>query len=518
MIAPGRLAARIGALSGWRRWALAAMLGMLAAAALPPVHAVIALVVAVPPLIWLIDGAPGPRRAFADGWWFGLGYFIAGLYWISYSLLVDGDRFAWMIPFAVFGIPAALAIYIGFVAVVTWYAPPGWTRIVAFAAAWTMAEWLRGVLFTGFPWNLLGTVWTLADAPLQFAAIGGVLGLGLVTAFVAAAPAALCLPGRSRWGVPALAAAVLAALWGGGAARLAVADSGTVPGVMLRLVQPNIAQRLKWRRELRDSHLARYVALSRQPGARAITHLIWPESAVPFLVSEDDARRRIMAATIPPGGVLLTGALRRGRDPDGTVRLWNSLHVIDPGARILATYDKVHLVPFGEYVPLRGILDVAKVTAGRTDFSAGPGARLITPPGLPPVRPLICYEAIFSGETVGPGARPGWLLNVTNDAWFGISSGPYQHFAAARLRAVEHGLPLVRVANTGISGIVDGYGRVQAKLGLDRAGVIDAPLPDSLFTSTVYADVGDDLPVGCAIFLLGLAFFWKVIKKIRYFA
>lgn len=518
MTAVGRLAARVGALSGWRRWALATMLGALAAAALPPVHAVIALAVAMPPLIWLIDGAPGPRRAFADGWWFGLGYFIAGLYWISYSLLVDGDRFAWMIPFAVLGIPALLAIYIGLVAVVTRYAPPGWTRIVAFAAAWTLAEWLRGVLFTGFPWNLLGTVWTLADAPLQFAAIGGVLGLGLITAFMAAAPAALSLAGPSRWAVPALAATVMGLLWGGGAARLAGAEDGTVPGVMLRLVQPNIAQRLKWRRELRDSHLARYLELSRQPATRPITHLIWPESAMPFLVSEDHARRRIMAATIPPGGLLLTGALRRDRGPDGAVRLWNSLHVIDRGGRILATYDKAHLVPFGEYVPLRGILGFAKVTAGRTDFSAGPGARLITLPGLPPVRPLICYEAIFSGETVGPGARPGWLLNLTNDAWFGVSSGPYQHFAAARLRAVEHGLPLVRAANTGISGIIDGYGRVRAKLGLDRAGVIDGPLPNTLSTRTVYAGLGDNLPVGCAILLLGLAFYWKNIRKTENFA
>jgi apolipoprotein N-acyltransferase len=170
--------------------------------------------------------------------------------------------------------------------------------------------------------------------------------------------------------------------------------------------------------------------------------------------------------------------------------VWNSLHAIGRDARVAATYDKFHLVPFGEYVPFRSVLGFTKLTVGNTDFSAGPGPRSINLDGLPPAGPLICYEAIFPGRVATLDDRPGWLLNVTNDAWFGISSGPHQHFASARMRAVEEGLPLVRVANTGISGVVDAYGRVTAKLGLGREGVVDANLPVAIADPTPFARWG----------------------------
>ncbi len=487
-----RLARAIGNLAGWRRVGVAFCAGALAAAALPPVHVLPALLISFPVLLWLIDGAATRRRVFADGWWFGFGHFIAGLYWIGFSLLVDAAQFAWLLPFAVLCIPAVVAVYTGIVAVLCRFAAPGWPRLVALAAAWTAVEWLRGQLFTGFPWNAIGIAWTVTDATMQFAAIGGMFSLSLIAVFVGATPAMLaCGTDRRVWLWPAAGLAIVAALWTGGQWRLSGATHGTVPNVTLRIVQPNIAQRTKWLPELRDRHLATYLRLSKAAGPRPVTHLVWPESAVPFVVAVDEARRRVMASAVPAGGLLLTGAIRTSLPGERPFRVWNSVHAIDGSARIVAVYDKFHLVPFGEYIPLRQWIDIPKITAGRTDFSAGPGPRTLDLPGLPSVGPLICYEIIFPGRITDGSHRPAWLLNVTNDAWFGTSSGPYQHFAMARLRAVEQGIPVVRAANTGISAIVDPYGRVVAHLGLNRQGVVDGPLPVKLEDRTPYSYYGD---------------------------
>jgi apolipoprotein N-acyltransferase len=269
--------------------------------------------------------------------------------------------------------------------------------------------------------------------------------------------------------------------------------------VRLRIVQANIPQRQKWIPELRAGHLQRQRAMSRQSSpnssARPPTHVIWPETAAPFFLSDNDAARGAAAVAAPSGGALITGAPRRG---DGN--FWNAAHVITGDGRIVASYDKAHLVPFGEYVPLRGILPLDKVVPGQGDFSAGAGRQTLAVPGLPPVSPLICYEAIFPGAVARRDARPGWLLNLTNDAWFGTFAGPQQHFAIAATRAVEEGLPLVRAANTGISAVVDPYGRPVAMLGLGVEGVIDSGLPRALPTLTPYARSGNVVPAG----LLGL--------------
>jgi len=503
-----RLARAVGASRGWRRAATAFGAGVLAAAALPPVYALPALLVSLPVLIWLIDGAPGLRRAFADGWWFGFGHFVASLYWIGLSLLVDAARFAWLLPFAVLCIPAAVAVYVGIASALARAAGPGWPRLVALAAAWTLAEWARGRLLTGFPWNATGIVWTVSDATMQLAAVGGVFLLSLVAVLAGASPAMLAHgAGRRAWLWPAGAIAAVAALWAGGQWRLAGAATGIVPGVTLRIVQPDIPQRTKWLPAQRDRHLATYLRLSATPAATPPTHLIWPESAVPFIVALDGARRRAMASVVPTGGLLLTGAIRTTPPGEKPFRVWNSLHAIDRSAGIVATYDKFHLVPFGEYIPFSGLLGLTKITAGRTDFSAGPGPTTLDLPGLPPVSPLICYEIIFPEAVTDPGRRPRWLLNVTNDAWFGTSSGPFQHFAMARLRAVEQGLPLVRAANTGISALVDPYGRTLSRLGLNRKGILDGNLPREIARRTPYSLYGD-LPILIVSVAMYLMAFW----------
>ena len=268
-----------------------------------------------------------------------------------------------------------------------------------------------------------------------------------------------------------------------------------VPGVRLRLVQANIPQRQKWQPQLRAGHLQRHIALSRQASANPPTHVIWPEAAVPFFLANDEVVRAAAATAVPRGGVLITGSPRRSSD-NGDGRFWNAAHAITGDGQIVASYDKAHLVPFGEYVPLRGVLPIDKLVPGQGDFTPGAGRQTIAIPGLPPVSPLICYEAIFPGAAARSDDRPGWLLNLTNDAWFGTFAGPQQHFAIASARAVEEGLPLVRAANTGISAIIDPYGRPVATLGLGMEGVIDSGLPRALENSTPYARWGNLIPGG----------------------
>jgi apolipoprotein N-acyltransferase len=494
------LAGRVGALAGWRRAALAVAFGLAATAALPPLHVIPLVVIAFSGLLWLVEGAASRRAAFFDGWWFGFGHFAAGLYWLAHALLVDAQQFGWMIPFAVFGLAAVLGVFTGAATqAVHAVRARGVAAALVLAVAWTAAEWLRGHVLTGFPWNLIGTVWTGLVPLMQPTAIVGLYGLGLLTVLVAG------LPATRRW--PAIGAAIalvaIGLFWG--AARIPETVA-TVPDVKLRLVQPNIPQTLKWDPVQREANFRRTLALTASAGLATRTHVIWPETAVPFAITDVNpngpALRAALAGVTPPGGLLLAGAVRVVRDGERP-QLWNSLHALDASGAIVATYDKHHLVPFGEYVPLRGIIGRLGVTpAGAVDFSPGPGPATLDLPGLPPASPLICYEAIFPTRVADNDRRPGWLLNITNDAWFGISSGPYQHFAAARFRAVEEGLPLVRVANNGISAVVDAYGRAPAQLGLGTTGVLDVDLPAAA-VATPYARWGDVLLLGLA--LLGLA-------------
>jgi apolipoprotein N-acyltransferase len=267
-----------------------------------------------------------------------------------------------------------------------------------------------------------------------------------------------------------------------------------VPDVRLRLVQPNVPQALKWDPEARERNLEELIDLTRSAGFETRTHTIWSETATAFPIWGDlpqlADRRRQIAAAIPTGGMLVTGAPRFARDAAGDIHAWNSLHALEGDATIAATYDKFHLVPFGEYVPLRDWLPVERIVPGGIDFSAGPGPQLLAIRGLPLASPLICYEIIFPGNVVPAGMRPGLLLNITNDSWFGQSAGPYQHFAATRLRAIEQGLPTIRAAGGGISAVLDAYGRPVAMLGLGQRGVLDAGLPVAL-PPTLYALAGE---------------------------
>lgn len=516
------LAGYVAQRTPWQRRALALAAGALAAAALPPVHAVPLLVPAFVLLVFLVADAPNWRRAFGAGFWMGFAYFVGGLYWLAWPLTLDLARFGWLIPLAVFGISFALALFVGLATLATHVSRlVGVGRILMLAAAWTLAEWLRGhVPALGFPWNLVGTAWAFDARALQLAAYVGAYGLGFATVLIAALPALAFAPGATRrWRAPAAAALLFLAAAALGFWRVERLDAATapVPGVALRLVQGNVPQTLKWDPERREATFQRYIELTRRPGFDAATHAIWPETAIDYrLVTDfaavrvDEARRQRLAAAVPAKGALILGAISDRDD-----RWYNSVHVVGPDGRALATYDKHHLVPFGEYVPARPLLrrlGIERIAHGQGDYAAGPGLATLDVPGAPPIGPLVCYEAIFPAQVARPDRRPGWLVNVTNDAWFGVTSGPYQHLASARLRAVEEGLPLARAANTGISAVIDPLGRVVARLGLGETGVIDAKLPAAL-APTLFVRLGD-----AALFLLlagALSLAWSLSRRNR---
>jgi apolipoprotein N-acyltransferase len=505
---------RLRAAPGPVKYGISLIAGAAAAFAFAPYYALPLLFLAFPLLLVLVDHTPSWRKAAVLGWFFGFGHFLVGFHWIGNAFQVDAETFGWAEYPALLLLSGVMAFYPALALGVTKHL---WARLFArgvepfnlrgiliFALLWSVTEWLRGHLFTGFPWNLLGYVWGFSDAMLQPAALFGIYGLSLLTAVLVALPLLwLNHPLRSRQGFRgfmlmaglALAMLVFGLLSLGLADKGAWADKGMVSGVRLRLVQANIDQKEKWNPETRRAHLDRYMRLSEQLAALPPTDIIWPETAVSYFVGNDPAASRFIASALPnPDGHVITGAPRMEQDSGKGMTLWNSLFVVGRGGDLLAGYDKFHLVPFGEYLPFRpfmSIFGLDKMAAGDVDFSPGPGPQTISIAGLPPFSPLICYEIIFPGQVVKSGDRPQWILNITNDAWFGESMGPYQHLVAARTRAVEEGIPVIRIAGTGISAIIDAEGRVLTSLPLDTSGVIDGGLPSARAIRPIYARFGD---------------------------
>ena len=484
------------AITGWHRLAVAAVLGALAAAAMPPVHAVPLLVVSFSGLVWLIHTVFSPWRAAAIGWCFGFAHFITGNYWIAPAVLQLSESTSKAV-IGLLGLSVILALFPAlavFVARLPSLSICG--RALALAVAWSASEWLRGNVLGGFPMNLMGTVWMPSLAMIQSTSLVGVYGLGFVTVLAAAAPASLLprstrTPGGTRWALPAVAFGMLVVVWVGGAVRLALAPESPSTGISLRLVQANIHQRSEWPEKERTAVVDRHVHLSRQPGFEAADLVIWPETAVSFYLAENAQLRDRLSEAVPPEGYLLTGSLRRTRKAGRATDIWNSFHAVTPEGGIAATYDKHRLVPFSEYIPLREAHSIRIIPYESDYFSAGPGPRTLQLQGVAPFSPLICYEAIFSGEVVADGERPHWLLNITNDSWLMGTTGSWQHFEIARMRAVEEGLPLVRAASTGISAVIDAWGRVTGRLGPGEEGVLDALLPLPTEVPTPQARFGD---------------------------
>lgn len=506
-------------LQGARRACCALLLGVLAAQALPPLYVLPLCFLSFSALCLLLDslaaaGAPWPQRlkqAAFIGWCFGFGYFTAGLWWLANAMTVDMRHFGWAIPFAVFGLPAFLACYYALAAcAAALFWRQGLSRLLALSLAFAAAEYGRGIAFTGFPWNAVG--YTLMPCPLlmQADAVLGLNGMNALAVLLYSLPvlAAKASPfnrsgGRLGLG---LGAALAAALLGFGAWRLAQANAANAaraesgaPVLRVRLVQPAIPQEEKQNRETQAENFARLLALSRQApqnGGKQPDLIIWPETSSPYLLDYNPGALAEIGRSLKPGQLLLAGAIRAEAAPAAAnaanapgqaerYRFFNSAELINADGQIIAHADKVHLVPFGEYLPFNRLLRRLHLSAliGAGPYSAAPQRRFITLPSGIKILPLICYEAVFPRESRASLTKGGEsadiIVNLTNDAWFGNSPGPRQHLEQARLRAVEQNRPLLRAANNGISAYSDAYGRIRASLPLNQIGFldIDVPLP-----------------------------------------
>lgn len=498
------LAAFASGLSGLRAAVVLFGLGALGALAQAPFHFWPFAMVGLTFLVWSLDGAAKQKRkiasAFWRGWWFGFGYFLAGLWWIGSAFLVEADKYAALMPLAITLMPMGLALFWGLGAsLAMWLWRSDSRRIAVLASALFIAEYLRGHVLTGFSWNVAGQVWAAGGVISQSVSFFGVWGLTFVTIYAFMSPAALGGPDvrPSRRVAPAMfSIAVFAVLFGVGFGRLSTATTESDGAVRLRIVQAQIDQREKWRPENRDAVRDHYLRLTASPGLSTRTHVIWPESALPVLLLEEPRILDAIARTVGEGRVLMTGSVRRDVSDPLRPRYFNSFVAIavERGIpNIAAVYDKVKLVPFGEFTPFAEQIErwaPPEISAFSDGYTHGLAAVTVEIPGAPNLAPQICYEVIYPGFTPGGAERPGWIVNVTNDAWYTGTPGPHQLFNQARFRAIEEGVPLARSAAGGVSALVDPYGRSVAQLAIDADGVVDVDLPPAL-RPTFYSLVGD---------------------------
>lgn len=489
-----RFAAYVILSSGLKRFLIALIAGVLTSLSQPPfgLFAINFLTLSV--LLWLVDGASGdPDRrylarrlpSFWVGWSFGFGYFVAGLWWTGAALLVEADAFAWALPLAVLGLPAYLALFYGLATLLArmiW--TDGLTRLLALAAAFGLAEWLRATVLTGFPWNAIGYSMMPFPVMMQSVAPVGSYAMNTLAVLVFAAPA-LFFTGRGARMAAGLSVILLAAHLGYGAYRLGGAPDDAPRKV--RIVQPMIDQAAKIddgeRSRIFEDHLKLTMEKPKDGGRRA-DYVIWPETSIPFILTQNpDALVRI-ADALEDGQILIAGAVRTENDGAGTpTRYYNSAYMIDSQGQIIAASDKVHLVPFGEYLPFEAFwsrLGLKAVAAFPGGYSAASRYQHLTTPDGTKFLPLICYEVIFPEESAEAASTADAIVNLTNDGWFGDTPGPWQHFQQARIRAVETGLPVIRSSNSGVSAVIDGYGRVLAGLDFGAVGVIDSAIPPKI--------------------------------------
>lgn len=509
---------------GWVR-ILCALAAGLAAALVHPPFGIIPGLLAYPALMILTERSARLRGGFAMGWWFGFGYFLLGCWWVAEAFFVNPAQ-AWMAPIAVCLLPAGIGLFTG-VATLLYrlIKPSGVWRFLAFTLAFSGLEWVRGHVLTGFPWNPVGSSWLAGSAMSQMASVVGVYGLGLLTLLGVSAlgPVMTAWSQRRAQGVALGGLALLAGMWGFGAARLS-SEEVTPSPVLARIVQADVSQQSKWSAVAYEQILHRYLSLTSQPSERVPDVVIWPESALPDLANNifagPDAAR--IAGSLRQGQTLLAGLSRAERQANGKVVYFNSLIELNSlgagGMQIGQTYDKYRLVPFGEYLPLgdlMGQVGLRRIVQMPEDLSAGPVPQPMSLARLPRVQALICYEGLFPGFTDGtPQGRPQWIVNVSNDAWFGQTSGPVQHLNMASYRAIETGLPLARATPTGISAMIDPLGRIVdgSRIGHGQARAVDVFIPTPLAV-TLFGRFGH-LPYALGMLLLGVGVALTAYRRI----
>ncbi len=501
----------------------AILAGAFGALAFAPVYFVLALPISLSIFYLMLEEIGEKKKEFFWlGFAFGFWHFLAGTYWIAISLLVDAASFAWLIPFAITLIPSALAVYLGLFAVFykiiikKFKLNIASQKIMVFALLWLGFEILRSTLFTGFPWNLVGYAWMFSVYTSQLAGIFGIYGLSLLAVLISLLPILFI---RKRVFFDKVFAVILVMFF---AANLLygyckIDESKIISSSKkLRLVQANIKQEMKWDASEKYDNLLKHIEMSKEKGFKDISAVIWSETSVPYVIEDGSDLVAKLKEAVPPNGFLLTGALRLNyQDKEKTIMTdaWNSVFAIDEGG-IVGFYDKRHLVPFGEYVPLQKYLPfITKITEGAVGFSEGKGSKTMMIGGLS-FNPLICYEGIFTNEILDQEPRPNLLVNLTNDAWFGNSSGPYQHFDMVRMRAIEYGIPIARAANTGITAFIDPFGRVIKKINLNQSKTVDVNLVESL-APTIYEKYMYIPLIFFAILLLILIFLPRIANDTR---
>ena len=494
--------------------------GMACAAALQPVNFFPVIFAAIPLMFFLVNKSLTTKGVFWRVWVFNFGYFMIGLYWINAALFIDIHNNWWVVPWALGSLPALMSFYAGVAAMIwhrlAWKGAPG---LICFVVLWMAAEWVRGWALTGFPWNLWGYVWTAYLPVLQSVSLFGIYGLSFLTLLLTFLPVMLYRHGNVKTVRAFCAAVVLVFLglisWGGGRLSRPTVYDQNAP--LVRIVQPNIKQEIKWDREKVRENTIRTWSLTIKPFDKKPDVIVWPETTINLSTIEQVRLHQAnIQNMIPAGTYLAMGVFEVEASPDGTIpSFFNRLSTYAHDGTRVGKYDKRHLVPFGEFLPFQKYWPVRPVAFSGGSTTAGPGLQTERVPGLPPFSPLICYEVLFSGDTVLEKDRPAWILNVTNDAWYGVTSGPYQHLALAQTRAVEEGLPLVRAANTGVSAMFDGKGRPVAELGLNELGVIDHLLPAPLHP-TLFAIYGNKIFYGILAFFFVFAWVWqrRMITKV----
>lgn len=490
-------------------------LGAISVAALPPYYIFPAAILAFSGLFYLLTKSNGLKHSFALGYWFGVAHFGMGFSWIANALLVDIVTFGWLYPITIIAAGMFFGLFSGLATFLICKFPTLTGKYLSFVALWGVSEWLRSFILTGFPWNLLGTILTFSPKMYQSASLIGTYGLSLLTILFCTAPV-LIFSSQKIHKILAIAVIILlpTANYIYGTHRLNRHQETFKPnGIKIRLVQPSIPQELKWDRDILEQNFAQHIELSRQNGLNDIDLVIWGETASPFAPDMDNRHRQQLLTAVPEHGYLITGAVRVQISPYGHVIPFNSMLAFNKQGDIVSHYDKSHLVPFGEYIPLREYLPswIKPITNTITNFQAGSGPRSISINNIPAFTPLICYEIIFPSQVTDKQDRPEWLINLTNDGWYGDSSGPHQHLVSTVMRAVEEGLTTVRVANNGISAIITPLGEITAQMPLNYVGILDATLPQKLSVPTIYAHYGNIIPL-CLIALLLLTAIYSAIR------
>lgn len=498
---PWRWRVRTQRLRGWPASLVMLLAGALSALSMAPLHIWPAMAIGLTALMWSVDGVRGRdrvrRTAFWRGFAFGFGYFAAGTFWLANAFVSRGPEFIPMIPFALPAFFAGLAVFWGLAMLLyVSVAQKSVWRILVFAAAIAATEWLRGHVFSGLPWNLPGYTWAAGGTMSQAASWMGVYGLSFLTVFMLASPAVLIARGQDfkRW-LPPLAAVIIGlVLFASGASRLSVMPTVMHDDIRLRIVHMALTQQEKWASNGVEVARDRYLGLTAADGIETVTHVLWPEGALPTFQLEDGDTLRMTGEILSDGPVLLSGINRRAVSLDGEMQYYNAMSALSfPGGRpeLDGLYDKSLLVPFSEIIPLSGLIAALGFEEfARLQFTPGPGPAVIELPGAPPMMPLICYEAIFPGFVRQVPAEAQWLYNLSNDAWFGTTSGPEQHVNQARYRSIETGLPMIRATSRGVSGVIDPLGRMPMRVGPTQEGAYDVELPRAI-ASPLYRYVGD---------------------------